>query len=97
MAQSNDSTNSAKEDIEGMKKDIESLVQRLSSLKGKSGDVMAEQLGELVQVATKFKAKGEDKGKMLLSELSVSTNKHPVRNLMYAFGVGVVLSMLITK
>jgi hypothetical protein len=40
-------TGSAKEDIDGIKKDIESLVSRLRNLKGKSGDILDEQLGNL--------------------------------------------------
>ncbi|AFB31351.1 hypothetical protein RMAECT_0227 [Rickettsia rhipicephali str. Ect] len=33
-------SNSAKADVEGIKKDIESLVSRLRNLKGKSGDIL---------------------------------------------------------
>nr|WP_172794995.1 hypothetical protein [Rickettsia sp. Tenjiku01] len=45
MQESN--SNSAKADVEGIKKDIESLVSRLPNLKGKSGDILDEQLGNL--------------------------------------------------
>ncbi|KJV61033.1 hypothetical protein RAMDARK_1478 [Rickettsia amblyommatis str. Darkwater] len=46
MKESN--SNSAKADVEGIKKDIESLVSRLRNLKGKSGDILDEQLGNFI-------------------------------------------------
>lgn len=92
---SGNNTESAKKDIEGIKGDIESLVRRLGSIKDKSGDVMSEQLEDLSGAITRLKGKGEEAGKDVLNELSASTLRHPVRNLAYAFGAGVILALLI--
>ena len=45
MKESNSNSDTA--DVEGIKKDIESLVSRLRNLKGKSRDILDEQLGNL--------------------------------------------------
>lgn len=92
MKESN--SNSAKADVEGIKKDIESLVSRLRNLKGKSGDILDEQLGNLSSVMEHYKDKGMDKGKANLADLCESTRDHPLRNLAYAFGAGVLLAIL---
>ncbi|MFY9589784.1 hypothetical protein [Rickettsia endosymbiont of Halotydeus destructor] len=88
-------SSAAKEDIEGIKKDIESLVSRLSSLKGKSGEIMSEQLENLSSVISHYKDKGIDKSKANIGDLCESTRDHPLRNLAYAFGIGVILAILI--
>lgn len=88
-------SSAAKEDLEGMKKDIESLVSRLRSLKGKSGDILEEQLDHLSSVMEYYKNKGLDKGRANMSDLCDSTRDNPLRNLMYAFGAGVILAILI--
>ncbi|ABE04452.1 MAG: hypothetical protein ACRYE8_02380 [Janthinobacterium lividum] len=85
---------SAKEDIEGIKKDIESLVSRLHNLKGKSGDILDEQLDNLSSVMDHYKHKGIEKGKANVADLCESTRDHPLRNLAYAFGAGVLLAIL---
>ena len=92
---SGSNTESAKKDIEGIKSDIQNLVSRLSSIKDKSGDIMSEQLGELSSAITRLKGKGEEASKDVLNDLSASTLQHPVRNLAYAFGAGVILALLI--
>lgn len=92
MKESN--SNSAKEDVEGIKKDIEGLVSRLRNLKGKSGDILDEQLGNLSSVMEHYKDKGIDKGKANVADLCESTRDHPLRNLAYAFGAGVLLAIL---
>ncbi len=88
-------TKSAKEDIEGIKKDIESIVQRLGNMKDKSGDIMTEQFDNLTTVMSSFKNKSVEKGKDTFTDLCISTRHHPVRNLTYAFGIGVILAILI--
>lgn len=85
---------SAKEDIEGIKKDIESLVSRLHNLKDKSGDILDEQLDKLSSVMDHYKHKGIEKGKANVADLCESTRDHPLRNLAYAFGAGVLLAIL---
>ncbi|MFV9952180.1 MAG: hypothetical protein AB8U85_04090 [Rickettsia conorii subsp. raoultii] len=92
MKESN--SNSAKADVEGIKKDIESLVSRLRNLKGKSRDILDEQLGNLSSVMEHYKDKGMDKGKANVADLCESTRDHPLRNLAYAFGAGVLLAIL---
>lgn len=88
-------TKSAKEDIDGIKKDIESIVQRLASVKDKSSDIMAEQFDNLTTAMKSFKHQGLEKGKDALTDICMSTRTHPVRNLAYAFGIGVILAILI--
>jgi len=85
---------SAKEDIEGIKKDIESLGSRLRNLKGKSSDLLEEQLDNLSSVMEHYKNKGIEKGKANVADLCESTRDHPLRNLAYAFGAGVLLAIL---
>ncbi|AAU04169.1 hypothetical protein [Rickettsia typhi] len=87
-------SNSVKEDVEGIKKDIESLVSRLCDLKGKTGDILDEQLGNLSSVLEHYKDKGIEKGKANLADLCESTRNNPLRNLAYAFGAGVLLAIL---
>ncbi|KJV61032.1 hypothetical protein RAMDARK_1477 [Rickettsia amblyommatis str. Darkwater] len=41
-----------------------------------------------------YKDKGMDKGKANVADLCESTRDHPLRNLAYAFGVGVLLAIL---
>lgn len=88
-------TSVAKDELEGMKKDIESLVSRLRNLKGKSGDILEEQLDNLSTVMERYKNKGIEKGKANIGDLCASTQEHPLRNLAYAFGAGVILAFLI--
>ena len=99
MVSHNEKTNSAKEDLQEIKKDIESLLKRLGHLKdkSKSGDIASEQLDHLADALTDLKNKGEKKGKEALDELSTSTQKHPLRNLTWAFGAGIVLSLILRK
>ncbi|MGX6960756.1 MAG: hypothetical protein ACIPMY_06085 [Rickettsia endosymbiont of Pentastiridius leporinus] len=85
---------SAKGDLEGIKKDIESLVSRLRNLKGKSGDILDEQLDNLSSVMDHYRDKGIEKGKANVADLCESTRDHPLRNLAYAFGAGVILAFL---
>ena len=95
MTNNNNNTESAKKDIEGIKGDIESLVRRLGSIKGKSGGIISEQLEELNDVISTLKGKGEEVSKDVLNEISASTLRNPVRNLLYAFGAGALLALLI--
>lgn len=88
-------TESAKKDVEGIKGDIESLVRRLGSIKGKSGGIISEQLEDLSGAISALKGKGEEVSKDALNELSASTLKNPIRNLAYAFGAGIVLALLV--
>lgn len=91
----NDAKNAVKEDIEGIKKDIARLVQRLSNIQDKSSDILVDQLENLSSVMVDFKQNGMDKGKDKLVDICDSTRNHPLRNLAYAFGVGVILALLI--
>lgn len=89
------STESAKEDIQAIKNDIESLLKRLNSLKDKSGDVVSEQLDHLVDSISDLKHKGEKKGEEMLGDIVTSTRKNPLRNLACAFGLGVIISLIV--
>lgn len=97
MTQHNESTISAEKDIQEIKKEIEALVARLGSLKDKSGDVVVEQLDNLAEAIIELKHKGEKKGKEAVKDIASSTREHPLRNLGYAFGLGVLLSLIISK
>ncbi len=90
-----DSTASAKEDIQAIKHDIESLLKRLNSLKNKSGDVMSEQFDHLTDAISDLKHKGEQKGEEMLDGIALSTRKNPIRNLACAFGLGVLISLIV--
>ena len=92
--QGSSNADNAKEDIEGMKKDIQSLVHRLSSIKDNARDEMSEQLDNLSTTISGLKDKGLDLGKDGLEGLSSSTRKHPLRNLAYAFGAGFIIAYL---
>ncbi|BDU59759.1 hypothetical protein FLA4_01690 [Candidatus Rickettsia kotlanii] len=72
------------------KKDIKSLVSRLRNLKGKSGDILDKQLGNLSFHYGTYK--GMDKGKANVAGLFESTRDYPLWNLAYAFGAGVLLA-----
>ncbi len=95
MAQLHESTASAKEDLQGMKKDIQDLIQRLGSLKDKGGDVMAEQLDHLSDTISDIKNQGKRKGKEVAENVLSSTKEHPARNLGIAFGLGVLLTLIL--
>lgn len=95
MTQAHESTESAKDDILAMKKDIKDLITRLGSLKGKGGDIMAEQLEHLSDAISDLKKKGEKKGKEMKNDLVSSTREHPLRNLACAFGLGALLSLIL--
>jgi len=94
---SNSNTQNAKEDIEGIKKDIESLVHRLGNIKDNAGDIMSEQLNNLSSAITDIKDKTVSAGRGNLSELYISTRKHPLRNLAYVFGIGFTLAFFIKR
>jgi len=90
-----DNTEYAKKEIDGIKQDVESLVKRLGNIKSKGGGIMNEQLDILTETIADLRDKGEKKGQDIIKEVSNSTLDHPVRNLMYAFGVGFVLALLV--
>lgn len=89
------STASAEQDIQEIKKNIDALIKHLGNLKDKSGDVMSEQIDNLADAIASLKDKGEKKSEEMLHEISNSTRKHPIRNLAYAFGIGVVISLIV--
>ncbi len=95
MTKNNDSTASAKKDVEDIKKEVEALVKTLSDLKGKSGDVMSEQLDHLAETISGLKHSAEEKKQEVIDDITASTRKHPLRNLGYAFGAGVLLSLVL--
>lgn len=88
-------TDNAKEDIEGIKKDIESLVNRLGNIKDNAGGIMSEQLDNLSSTIADLKDKAVSSGKGNLADLYTSTRRHPLRNLAYAFGAGFIIAYLI--
>jgi archaellum component FlaC len=92
---SNSNTDNAKEEMEGIKKDIESLVKRLSNIKDNAGGIMTEQLDSLSSTIAELKDKTVSSSRDNLADLCTSTRRHPLRNLAYAFGAGFVLAYLL--
>lgn len=90
-------TDSAKQDVASIKNDIINLTTHLISLKGKGGEVILEQLSNLGSVINELKDKSAEKAKDAVNVISSSTAQHPLRNLMYAFGAGIVMSMIIRR
>ncbi len=93
----NTKTVNDKNDLEGVKKDIESLAKNLGTLKEESVEILMSQIDDLVNVIGKFKEKGVDIGRENLEGLYTSTRKHPLRSLLYAFGVGILTCYFIKK
>lgn len=91
----NNSTNDAKDDIEGIKADIAKLTHRLGNIKDNAGDIIAEQIEHLSTAISQLKDKGMGHGRDGVAQICNSTRKHPLRNLMYAFGAGVVIAYFI--
>ena len=58
---------------------------------------MSEQLDNLTSIISGLKDKGKDLGKDGLEGISSSTRRHPLRNLIYAVGVGALLSFIVKK
>lgn len=75
----------------------ESLTYRLGNLKDKSSDIIVEQIDNLSSIMSDLKDKGVNKGKECAEDICTSTRRPPFRNLMYAFGVGMLLSFLINR
>ena len=65
------SKDNAKEDMENIKKDIKSLINNLSKLKGDSSEILSESFKELTEVMSNIKGDGNlsdyipSKGKLL--------------------------------
>lgn len=86
-----------KGDMEGIKKDIEKLVQDLSKLKDHSVEGISEQVNRLGEVLDNFKEKGVDKGRDQLAGMCSYTRSHPLRSLIYAFGIGALTCWFLKK
>lgn len=91
------SEDNTKEDIDGIKSDIESLAQRLASLKDHSVENLAVNIENLATVISNLKDKGINMGRDKLAYLSSSTRQHPLRNLIWAFGIGIIACCLFNK
>lgn len=90
-------TENAKQEIEGIKEDIESLVQRLANIKDNSGGIISEQLESLSSVISDVKDRAVNSSKDNLAGLYVSTRRHPLRNLAYALGTGFLLAYIVNR
>jgi len=92
-----DNTQNIKGEVEAIKKDIESLAQRLVNIKDSGGIALQEQLDNLNEVILQMKDKAISSSRDSLAELYSSTRRHPIRNMAYAFGLGCVLSYLMKR
>ena len=93
----NDATTKTKDDVTAIKEDIKQLMDKLKTLKADSAHALSDQLDHFVQLLGEMKVRGADSALAGLSTLCASTRKHPLRNLAYACGAGVVMAMLIRK
>src|SRR4051812_25285075 len=90
-------TQNIREEIEAIKKDMESLMHRLGNIKNHSDGALQEQLDNLSTVISHVKDKAVSGGRDNLAELCFSTRRHPLRNLAYAFGLGCAFSYFMKK
>ena len=90
-------SNNAREDIEGIKKDIESLISRLGDLKDDTSDVISDQLQDLSRVIADAAGAAEDIAQTSAEDLYASTRRNPARNLAYALGLGFILACILRK
>jgi len=93
----NNSKKEIKENIDGIKQDIEDLIHRLGNIKDNSGELMLKQLEDLSATISDIKEKVKDTGQDSLATLYLSTRKHPARNLGCAFGVGLIIGYILNK
>lgn len=87
----------SKEDVEGIKKDIESLVERLGDLKNHSIESLSEPIESLYSATENLKNKGIDIGRDNAAAMFSITRRHPLRMLMCAFGLGMIIATCLTK
>lgn len=85
----------SKEDVEGSKKDIESLVKRLGHLKDHSAENLSEQIESLYSTIGNLKNKGIDIGRDNAASIYSATRKNPLKMLICAFGLGIIACCLI--
>ena len=85
------------EDVEGIKKDIQSLVHRLGNLKDQSAVALTEQIQGLSSAIGDLKDKGVEIGRDNMALMYAATRKNPLKMLMCAFGLGVIACCLIKR
>ena len=85
------------EDIEGIKKDIQSLVHRLGNLKDQSAVALTEQIQGLSSAIGDLKEKGVEIGRDNMALMYAATRKNPLKMLMCAFGLGIIACYLIKR
>jgi len=90
-------TNNTKEDLSGIRKDMESIGQRLSALKDHSIEALSEQIDNLYSSIESVKYKGFDMGGKSVDTIINHTRKQPIKMLLGAFSLGVISYWLIKR
>jgi ElaB/YqjD/DUF883 family membrane-anchored ribosome-binding protein len=97
FSQFSDATNDAHHDVEAIKEDLKSLMEKLKSLKGNSATMLLGQIDNLTAMLDEVRHKGTANAMKGVESLCNSTRTHPLRNLGYAFAFGAVLTLLLRK
>jgi hypothetical protein len=84
-----------KEDAQGIKKDIESLIKRLGNMKEYSIENLSEQIDSLYSTMENLKDKGIDIGRNNAASIYSTTRRYPLRMLIGAFVLGMITCCLI--
>ena len=85
------------EDVEGIKKDIQSLVHRLGNLKDQSAVALTEQVENLSSAIGDLKEKGVEIGRDNMAVMYAATRKNPLKMLTCAFGLGILACCLFKR
>lgn len=96
----------AKDNIEGLKKDLMSLLQRFSSLKNNAYDIIPGQISKFFSTFSNIKNKGLDtsfpgnfskKKCSMMTKMLGSACKNSTRNLLVSFGIFAAVIYLMKK
>ncbi len=93
-------TNSSKkvrDEVKGLREDMQNIVSRLHNLKNQSKEAISEQLGDLVGRINDLSDQGIEKGKVYYEDLAETIKKQPIQSAVYAFCAGVILTALIKR
>lgn len=90
-------TEKDKEETDNVKKDIQNLTERLSKLKNQSITNLTEQINKLSSTISDLKEKGIEMSRDNIAVLYTITRKNPLKMLISAFILGIIVSVLTKK
>lgn len=97
----NGKMNDAGDDVKGLVKDAQALLNAAASLTGKKADELRERGMQLLDVATgkasKYQDQALDKGKELARTADVYVKDNPWRTVAVAAGVGLLVGMMLGR